>query len=118
MATRNQRHRLIVNHLNMNDRQNSTALDWGAFFLNTAPFFLAGVIGLGMFRSKPGALLLGLASPLLMLATLIPIAFCFRPGLGVRQRIITCMLDLIAFIFFGVVSWGFFMLWRMGPLRH
>lgn len=106
------------NHLNMNDRQNSTAFDWGAFFFNTAPFFLAGVIGLGMFRSNPGALLLGLASPLLMLATLIPIAFCFRPGLGVHQRIITFMLDLIAFIFFGVVSWGFFMLWRMGPLRH
>jgi hypothetical protein len=28
------------------------------------------------------------------------------------------VLDLIAFVFFGVVSWGFFMLWRIGPLRH
>ena len=102
----------------MNDRKNSIAFDWGAFFVNTAPFFLAAIIGLGMFRSNSGALLLGLVSPLLMLATLIPIAWCFRPSLGVRQRIITFVLDLMAFVFFGVVSWGFFMLWRMGPLRH
>jgi len=102
----------------MNDGQYRIAFDWGAFVVNTAPFLLAAIIGMGMFRSNPGALLLGLASPLLMLATLIPIALCFRPGLGVRQRIITFVLDLVAFNFFGVVSWGFFMLWRIGPLRH
>jgi hypothetical protein len=102
----------------MNDRKNSIAFDWVAFFVNTAPFLLAAIIGLGMFRSNPGVLLLFFASPLIMLATLIPIALCFRPGLGVRQRIITFVLDLIAFVFFGVVSWGFFMLWRIGPLRH
>jgi hypothetical protein len=53
-----------------------------------------------------------------LLATLIPIMLCLRSGLPVRQRVITFVLDLLAFSFFGVVSWGFFMLWRMGPLKH
>ena len=102
----------------MNEVKQTQRFDRGAFYVNTAPFMLALIIALGMFRSYPAAVIIALACPLLMLATLIPIALCLRPGLPRRQRVITFVLDLVALGFFGTVSWAAFMLWRIGPLQH
>ena len=101
----------------MNEMKQKT-FDWGAFVVNASPFFLALIIVLGLFRSSPGAVIIALVCPLLMLATLIPIVFCLRRGLAPWQRVITIVLDVVAFGFYGFVSWGVFMTWRIGPLTH
>jgi hypothetical protein len=88
----------------MNEARQIQRFDWGAFYVNTSPFMLALIVALGMFRSNPAAVITALACPLLMLATLIPMALCLRRGLPRRQRVITFVLDLLAFGFFGTVS--------------
>jgi hypothetical protein len=102
----------------MKETKSDRPFDWGVFFVNTSPFLLALIIALGVFRSVSGAFAIGFVCPLFMLATLIPIVFCLRPGLPTGQRVITIFLDVVALGFFGFMSWSLFMLWRVGPLTH
>ncbi len=102
----------------MEEMKSDRPFDWGVFFVNTSPFLLALIIAMGVFRSVSGAFVIAFACPLFMLATLIPIVLCLRPGLATGQRVITVLLDIVALGFFGFMSWSLLMLWRAGPLTH
>ncbi len=102
----------------MKELKQAQRFNWGAFYVNTSPFMLALIIALGLFRSNPAAVIIALACPLLMLATFIPLALCFRRGLPRSQRVITFALDLLACGFFATVSWAAFRILKLGPLQH
>ena len=91
---------------------------WGKFFLYTSPASLAMVLA-GILLSRVAiGLYVVLATPILLLATLAVMAACLRPGSTSTQRNLALFLNALALGFYGFVSWGLFMLWRIGPLKH
>jgi len=58
------------------------------------------------------------AIPVLFLCTLVVIAVCLLPGSSATQRNLTIFLNTLALAFYGFVSRGLLMLWKMRPLKH
>ena len=107
-----------VGHKNMNEVKQQSSFDWGLFWMNNAPFILAVIFASNLlFHFAIGPYVL-FAAPLLMLATVIPILFCLRRGLCPTQRVLTVVLNIVALGFYGYMTWGLVMLWKIGPLKH